>query len=147
MKLRIVRRYKAHHIYCSNGSIINATKEDITKVLLNFKKPNIFKGNDGYWSNQISDMELAPGETLAYIDNANKLVILDEGLLKAYIKEEINYISVTEYANKHDKCRATVKNLCVAGRIPGVRKNSSGWLIPENAPYPKRKKREVKKES
>ena len=38
-----------------------------------------------------------------------------------------------------------VKRLCDEGRIEGAHKISSGWLIPENAPYPERKPRTVKK--
>ena len=136
MKLRLVRRYKATHIYCSNGSIINPSKEDIVRFLTEFKKPNIFKGSDGFWRNNIADMEDAPGETIAFVDDTNRLVILDGSLFNDLFEKEVKYVSASEYAERHSKCRATVKNLCVAGKLEGAYKTSSGWLIPENAPYP-----------
>lgn len=137
MKLRLVQRYKATHIYCSNGTILNPTEEDIIRFLTSFKKPNQFKGNDGFWNNEIADMENAPGETLAYVDDSNKLVILNESIFDGLLKEKISYISVTEYAELHGKSRPMIKKLCLYGRIPGAQKHSTGWLIPKNAPYPK----------
>ena len=136
MKLRLVRQYKTLHIYCSNGTILNPSEKDLIKLISSFKKPNAFKGSNGYWNGNIFDMKDAPGETLAYIDDTNKLVILDEKIFSTIIKSDIKYISATEYANKVGKSRPSIKNMCAAGRIQGAYKTSSGWLIPENAPYP-----------
>ncbi|MBQ7969069.1 MAG: DNA-binding protein [Clostridia bacterium] len=44
----------------------------------------------------------------------------------------------------HGKSRPMVKKLCQNDRIKGAIKHSTGWLIPKNAPYPKRKTRECK---
>lgn len=140
MKLRLVRRYKAIHLYCSNGTTINPTEADIIKMLTCFKKPNQFKGNDGFWNNEIVDMEKAPGETLAYVDDTNKLIILNESIFDGLLKETMSYISASEYADLHGKGKAIVKRLCLDGRIPGAQKHSTGWLIPRNAPYPKDKR-------
>ena len=71
------------------------------------------------------------------------LIIYDESAFKVLCKEEIVYISVTEYAALHQRSRALIKKLCSEGRIPGAEKHSAGWMIPSNAPYPKRKKRET----
>lgn len=139
MKLRLVKRYKATHLYCSNGTILNPTREDIINFLTSFKRPNQIKGNDGFWNNEISDIEKAPGETLAYVDESNKLIILNEAVFNGLFKDETTFISATEYAKLHGKCRASIKNMCVAGRIEGAVKHSTGWMIPENAPYPERK--------
>ncbi len=145
MKLRLVKRYKAKHIYCSNGTTIDATKDDVIRLLTDFKKPNSFKGADGFWLNNIADMEDAPGETIAYVDDTNKLIILDKSVFDGIIKPEVQYISASEYADLKGKSRPSIKNMCAAGRIAGAYKTSSGWLIPADAPYPERKKREVKK--
>lgn len=144
MKLRLVRRNQSLFIYCANGTTIVPKDSDLIKLLTKFKHANLFKGSDGVWSNELSDMEDAPGETLAYIDASNKLVILDENIFKNLIKEDVLYVSVSEYAAAHNKCRAMVKNLCNEGRLQGAYKTSSGWLIPENTPYPKRKPRTIK---
>ncbi len=137
MKLRLVHTYKQTRIYCPNGTIINATTEDVIKFLTSFKKVNRFKGNDGYWNNEVSDIEDAPGITLAFVDDTNKLIIINESVFDGILKENTRYISASEYAELHGKSKAIVKRICADGRIEGAYKTSSGWLIPNNAPYPK----------
>lgn len=81
-------------------------------------------------------MEDADGETLAYIDDSNKLIVLNDKTFAEIVQKEEKYISASEYAAQHDKGNAIIKRLCLAGKLPGAYKTSSGWLIPENAPYP-----------
>ena len=148
MKLRMVRRYKTLLFYCPNGTILRPKEEDILRLLTSFKRPNQFKGTDGFWCNEVSDIENAPGETLAYIDDTNKLVILNESIFDGILKESnISYISANEYAEMHGRGKAIVKRLCFDGRIPGAQKHSTGWLIPKDAPYPKDKRRSTKSHS
>ena len=142
MKLRVIQQAKKIMILCPNGSCMEADKESLGKLLTSFKRPSSFKGQDGFWNKEIHIMEEAAGITLAFVDDANKLVILSDKLFAP--EEQIVYVSVTEYAEMHGKCRATIKNLCKDGRIEGAYKTSSGWLIPRGAPYPKRKLRETK---
>lgn len=142
MLLRVVVYRKQKYILCPNGSKLKADKEVLSQLLYRFKKPSSFKGEDGYWNDVIANMEDAAGETLAFVDDSYKLVILSDKLFES---PYINYISATEYAEKHGKSRPSIKNMCAAGRIEGAYKTSSGWLIPENAPYPERKTRKVKK--
>ena len=137
MKIRLVTLKKDTLLYCKNGSILKVTEENLKRLFENFKNTNSFKGNDGFWNSNIADIEHAPGITIAYVDDTNKLVVLDSNIFKGLFKEEIQYLSATEYANKVGKSRPSIKNMCAAGRIPGAYKTSSGWLIPENAPYPK----------
>ena len=143
MRLRIVA-YKNHkYDLCPNGSKMKLNKEVLNKLLYSFKKPTMFKGNDGFWNETITDMAEAAGETLAFVDDSYKLVIISD---KLFSSPYTNYISATEYAEKHGKRRPSVKNMCGAGRIEGAYKTSSGWLIPENAPYPIRKQKVSKKQ-
>ena len=137
MKLRLVLHSKKMYLYCSNGSIHNATSKDIKKLLMNFKNPNIFRGSDGFWDNGVASIDTAPGITLAYVDDANRLIVADESIFDGLLKEEKEYISATEYALLHKKSRASIKNICRDNKIPGAYKTSSGWLIPKDAPYPK----------
>jgi len=145
MKVKLVRRGGKLFIYCSNGSILIPKEADLIRLLTSFKKPNTFKGEDGIWNAVESDINNAPGETLAYIDKTNKLIVVDEKVFESIIKKEVQYISASEYADLKGKSRPSIKNMCAAGRIAGAYKTSSGWLIPADAPYPERKKREVKK--
>lgn len=144
MKLRVVQQARDIVFLCPNGSVLKSDRGALGRLLTDFKRTNSFKGADGYWNKEHARMDDVPGITLAFVDDANKLVILSDKLFAP--EKQIVYVSATEYATMHGKCRATIKNLCVAGRIPGAYKTSSGWLIPKDEPYPERKARESKSE-
>ena len=146
MKLRVLRIGSNVFLYCANGSIKKANDEDLIQVLTGFSHPRKFRGSDGFWNYDHSNMEDAAGETLAYVDDANHLVILNEKTFAGVVKAPVKYISVTEYADLHNKDRGTIKKICASGKIPGAYKTSSGWLIPEGTPYPARKPRATKAE-
>lgn len=141
MKLRVIQETNRVVILCPNGSILKADKDNLNKLLTDFKKTQTFKGAE-YWNTTYAQMDDVPGMTLAFVDDANKLVILSDKLFAP--EKQIVYISATEYAELHGKCRATIKNLCKAERIDGAYQTTAGWLIPKDAPYPERKKRESK---
>ena len=144
MKVKLVKRGGKLIIYCANGSILKPNDSDLINLLTSFKKPHIFKGEDGIWNTLTSDINNTPGEMLAYIDDTNKLIVIDDSVFKRIIRKDTQYISASEYADLKGKSRPSIKNMCAAGRIPGAYKTSSGWLIPADAPYPERKKRETK---
>lgn len=136
MKLRLVRQKGELKLLCTNGSTLDVDKKVLASLLVDFKHPGKFKGDTNYWSFACSNMEEVPGEMLAYVDDANRLIIYDENLFADIVESSI-YISVTEYAELHGKSRPMIKKLCLDGRISGAQKHSTGWLIPKNAPYPK----------
>lgn len=142
MKLRIVIHNREKFILCPNGTKMKVDKKALNKLVVDFKNPTSFKGKDGRWNMLVSDMEDAAGETLAFVDDELILHILNNKLFTSLVS---NYIPTLEYAEKHGKTPDMVKKLCVSGRIEGAYKTSAGWMIPSDAPYPKRKPREVKK--
>lgn len=142
MKLRLIEQRNTRLLLCPNGSILKVDKTVLERLLTKFKKPQSFKGNSGYWNHEKASMEDVYGQTLAFVDDSHRLVIMSDKLF-AHSAQTV-YISATEYAELHGKSRPSVKNMCAAGRIPGAYKTSSGWLIPKDAPYPERKKREAK---
>ena len=142
MKLRLVERGKERVLLCPNGSVMKVDKDVLDRLLTGFKKAKSFRGDYGFWNAESPSMEEAAGITLAFVDDANKLVILSDKLFAP--EKQITCVSATEYAKIHEKCRATIKNLCVAGKIPGAYKNSSGWQIPKDAPYPVGNDKETK---
>lgn len=142
MKLRVIEQRKKKLILCPNGSIMKADKETLAKLLTSFQRLKGFKGEDGYWNTETADIEDVYGVTLAFVDEMNRLVILSDKLFE--VEKQITYISATEYADLHGKSRPMVKKLCADGRIEGAYKTSSGWLIPEDAPYPERKAKSIK---
>lgn len=142
MKLRVITQRRELFVLCPNGSILKATQEVLERLLRDFKRPQSFKGDYGYWSKENATMEAVYGETVAFVDDSFKLIILSDKLYSS--KKEVIYISATEYAELHGKSRPSIKNMCAEGRIEGAYKTSSGWLIPKDAPYPERKARSVK---
>ena len=142
MKLRLIEQRNKRLLLCPNGSILEVDRIVLERLLTGFKKPHSFKGSYGYWNHENATMEEVYGLTLAFVDDTHRLVIASDKLF-ARNKPTV-YISATEYAELHSKSRPSVKNMCAAGRIPGAYKTSSGWLIPKDAPYPERKKREAK---
>ena len=144
MKLRLIVQRKKKLLLCPNGSIMNADQDVLQRLLYQFKKPNTFKGTDGYWNVTVAEMEAYTGVTLAYVDDKSQLVIVSDKIYEG--PKSSGYISATEFAYANGKSRAMTKRLCAEGRIEGAYKTSSGWLIPANAIWPKRKPRMTKKE-
>lgn len=142
MYLRLVQTDKGKKLYCPNGSILNVDNEILVRFFSEFSRPSSFKGEDGHWSRLFPTMDNATGITLAYVDEAYRLVVLTPTAFGNLLADE-KYINTTEYARLHGKGVAIIKRLCAEGRIAGAYRTSSGWLIPENTPYPKRKSREV----
>ena len=138
MKLRIIKVKNKIEILCANGSIINATPQILSSVLTNFKSSNEFKGEDNYWSSFAASMEDVKGQTLAYIDDREVLVVVSEETFLNSVMQD-GFVSVSEYAEMHNKSKAMIKRYCIEGRIPGAEKHSIGWMIPKTAPYPERK--------
>lgn len=136
MKLRLIKQRNKNFLYCPNGTILIPTEDDLVRMLTSFSKPQRFNGDSGYWSANMATMEDASGEMLAYVDDTYKLVVLNEQAFAGLFMPETKYISASECAALHDKGNAIVKRLCLAGKLPGAYKTSSGWLIPENTPYP-----------
>lgn len=144
MKLKLVLLNGEKILYCANGTVMKADDKVLNRLLTEFDHPARFKGKDGFWNILVSEMDHAPGETLAIVDNSNSLVVYStEAFLLPKVVEE--YVSAREYAVLHGRVHSRIRRLCDEDRIPGAIKNSTGWLIPKDAPYPGRKKREVKK--
>lgn len=143
MKLRLIVYKQKKYLLCPNGSVLEADSRVLSKMLSSFRTPNKFKGTAGYWNQASPSMENVLGETLAYVDNSSKLIVLNEKAFEDIIVSD-RYISAAEYADLHSKSKASVKNMCKDGRITGAFKNSAGWQIPINAPYPPRKERQTK---
>ena len=140
MKLRLIKQNNKLLLLCPNGSIKVADNALIGELLTSFSSPGKFKGKDGCWKTVESQMERISGHTIAEVDDQGRLIIYS-GKEFSKVVAYTEYISATEFAEMHDKCRASVKNMCAEGRIEGAYKNGAGWQIPKNAPYPERKSR------
>ena len=56
----------------------------------------------------------------------------------------MEYISVTEFANRHRISERTARNYCAVGKIEGAILVGKTWSIPADTELPARKKREGK---
>ena len=56
----------------------------------------------------------------------------------------MDYISVSQAAEKWGVSERSIRNYCQQGRIIGAVLNGHSWLIPENSEKPDRKKRQGK---
>ena len=140
MKARLVKLGETVNILCPNGTVCKANPSLMTHFFSNFDKPGVFTGKDGVWNKQFLDMSEYPGETLAYITDDLKLVVLaawsiEMALLPADPSQR-KLLTVKEYAKKHDRSKELIKAFVRDGRIMGAEKIGRQWFIPEDAPYP-----------
>lgn len=145
MKLKLALLNSKKILYCPNGSIAKADVQTLERLLTEFNSPTKFKGELGCWKDGVADIQDTPGTTLAYVNDSLNLVICSPQAFED-IEPTADYIPPSEYAEIHGKSHSLIKRLCEEGRIPGAKKIRSCWLIPKDAPYPERKKREVKKD-
>lgn len=127
-------------LLCKDGTICRPTRVMLAQLLSNFKrKDGYFTGGPARWDTEYGDMMLYPGTTVAYISDGMELVIRDIEPFQFLLNGQQNpakYISVAEFAKKHNKSIEMVKVYCRDGRIPGAIKPARNWMIPENAEYP-----------
>ena len=77
------------------------------------------------------------GDTLAYIDNERKLVIVDLPFFKSIMSKPVELLTAEEYAELHGKKRPIILRYLRERRLPGAIKKGEVWLIPKDCPYPK----------
>ena len=71
------------------------------------------------------------------INDYKNLVIKNSELFRhLIIGKPITYLTINEYAEKHDKARGIIARYCRQGRFEGAINKGTVWLIPEDAPYP-----------
>lgn len=140
MKGRLIKTNANDTVFlCPNGDIIAATQALLRNLLLHFNDfdRRHWVAIDSWISETTPDMMLYPGETLACITDEGQLIIYDSTPFSVLLKPIVsNLISCYEYGKLHNVNPEYVRVLCRTGRIPGARKISGGWMIPEDAPYP-----------
>lgn len=126
-------------LLCPNGTIDEGTEHVLANLLLNFQSANRFSGNKGRWDDRVLDIGLFPGTTIAYVTDDFELVIRDQEPFASLIQDNYRhtkFLTVEQYAQKHNKSREIIKVYCREGKIVGAGKKGGCWIIPEDAPYP-----------
>lgn len=141
MKARLIKNNSGYFILCNNGTIADAYRPELTKLITSFKTIHEMSGEKGNWNIEYPEMITYPGETFAYVTDTYDLVIKDFTPFKCLFDDIKmdgldDLMTVNEYANMHGKSVEQVKVFCRQGRIPGATKVGRDWLIArENADY------------
>lgn len=141
MKARLVKdKQEKLWILCSNGSMVEADKNHLNKLLKGFHTIEQLAKKDGsFWNQEYPEMAGYPGHTYAYVTDNYQLVISDFTPFEILFQVDtslLNLITAAEYGKVHGKSVEQIKVLCRNGRIYGARKIGRDWMIPADAPYP-----------
>lgn len=141
MRAALFKTEKTLEILCEDGTINSEpSDDDLYYILTSFKEIEKLTGDsEKRWDKEYSDMEDYTGELLAFVNEADELIIWDfdpfKHLLKNLNKEKL--LSVSEYAIKAGKSQAIVRRYCANGKLSGAIKislpnNKDGaWMIPD----------------
>lgn len=126
-------------ILCADGSIIDADKNNLNRMLTGFHTIDKIGGGEEKWNIEYPEMSLYPGYDYAYVTDNFQLVLLDFTPFKKLLEVDLsttNLISAAEYGKQNGKSVEQIKVLCRNGRILGALKFGRDWMIPADAPYP-----------
>lgn len=138
MKARLIRRNRKLFLLYLDGTIEEADNSILRMLFVGFSGADKFgRGKAGRWNTEYDSMEQHPGKTLAWVDDDNRLVIVENvfiPMIQSVIEE--GYITVQEYAKQHGVSERRVKVWCTEGRLAGAVKKAGRWHIPRSAPRP-----------
>ena len=72
--------------------------------------------------------------------SARSVIFAEEFGSKLADRENMEYISVSEFAKRHNVSERTIRNYCAVGKIVGAMLVGKSWMIPADAELPKRGK-------
>lgn len=126
-------------ILCSDGTIIDADKNHLNRILTGFHTIDKLGGGEERWDAEYPEMSLYPGYDFAYVTDNFQLVLSDFNPFKQLFDVDysvLNLITAAEYGKQNGKSVEQIKVLCRNGRITGATKIGRDWMIPADAPYP-----------
>ena len=145
MRAALFQIEKTIELLCEDGTIIcEPTDDDMVYMLMSFKSIEKLSGKSGKrWDKEYREMEEYFGELLAFVNEADELIIWDFNPFKHLLKNlnEAKLLSVSEYAAKVEKSQTIVRRYCANGKLPGAKKvsltnsNDGAWMIPD-VPWP-----------
>lgn len=145
MRAALFKTEKTIEILCEDGTIISEPSDDeLYYILTSFKEIEKLTGDlEKRWDKEYSEMEDYSGELIAFVNEADELIIWDFNPFKHLLKNlnEEKLLSVSEYATKEGKSQAIVRRYCANGKFLGAKKislpNSKDgvWMIPD-VPWP-----------
>lgn len=141
MKARLIKRNNQDcELYLQNGYCYKVDNHILTLMLRQFQiLADLLVDVEAYsnWSDNYSDISVIPGETAAYINDNDELVIRNYqpfDILWHNIKIDYSEIMVCEeYAAAVGKSPEQVKQFLRQDRIPGARKIGRDWVVPRSS--------------
>lgn len=136
MKARLLFDGNEYILLFRHGRLIKVSKEEVYKFIKNYNSADYY--DDGGNTSFMIPVEEYSGKTIAFVTDDGDLLIKDSDSYRDIIDNfRPKYISVKEYAEKHDRNRSLIARLCRDGRFKGAICIGSTWIIPEDEPYPK----------
>lgn len=145
MRAGLFQGEKTIELLCADGTIISEpTDSNLMYMLTRFKDiEKLTSNSERRWDKEYSEMEDYAGELLAFVNEADELIIWDFKPFKHLLinQNEEKLLSVSDYAAKVGKSQAIVRRYCANGKLPGAKKitllnNKDGvWMIPD-VPWP-----------
>lgn len=136
MKARLIYFQNQIQLLLFTGKILILSISEARDFLLTFSDPEHYTG-PGTWDYADITLETYGGSTIAFVDEHTRLIVEDCIKFREIIDGvEVNYLTVNEFAAKHNKGSAIVRRMCQNGRIEGAILRGRAYLIPETSTYP-----------
>lgn len=145
MKARLLTQGNLYYVlYHENGFYYPGNEKVLSLLLRQFKDlEELLRAETplGSWTSDYSDISLVEGDTAAFVNGANELVIRNyqpfEVLWKEIQLDLTNFfnetMTVKEYAAAVGKKESQIIHLLQANRIPGARQLGRVWIIPKSS--------------
>ena len=135
MKTTLYKISETYYLQKQNGELMRIARNSARHFLTNFSDAEYCESSD-----------LAPavmkdydGDIIAELVEGNYLLVKNARLFRELIENsEVTFVSVKQYAQLHGKGAAMIRRYCQNNKIEGAISTPGGYLIPEDAPYPRK---------
>lgn len=139
MKARLIQHGGTLSLLLCTGKIKLLTLEEAFEFISTFDDPRHYAGR-GKWMEKIVKMEDYEGKTIAVVEDNGFLRVEDgptfRSILASGPENQVELLTIEEYASQHKKSVTLVRRLCREGRLEGAIHKGKAWLIPAGSPYP-----------
>ena len=134
MKTRLYLIGETFFLQKANGELARMTRSAARHFLLNFSDPEYSQIPDAVEV----EAEEQDGDIIAEVVEGGFLLVKNAVLFKGLAENDgVTWVSVNEFADLHAKSPAMVRRHCQNKRIEGAIHTPGGYIIPQDAPYPK----------
>lgn len=142
LKARLIQHDDALSLLLCTGKIKLLTTKEAFEFISTFDDPSHYAGR-GKWMDKIVKMEDYEGRTIAVVEDNGFLRVEDAPIFRSLLasgpekhEEQVELLTIEEYATQHKKSVTLVRRLCREGRLEGAIQKGKVWLVPAGSPYP-----------